>query len=70
MYLKIFLFLLGFGISVIGLTYIVGYLNLLTLNYSFLYYIKFIITRIECLIVVIGFILMTLSMNIKVNKNV
>lgn len=67
MYLKIFLFLLGFGLSVIGSTYIIGYLNLLTLGYSFLDYIKFIITRLECFNILFGFILIFISIN--VNKN-
>lgn len=65
MYFKIFIFLLGFGLSVIGFTYIIGYLNLLTLDYSIFDYIKFIFSRIECLNSLIGFILIYISVNKK-----
>ena len=57
MYRKIFLFLIGFGLSVIGFVYIISYLNLLTIGYNFLYYVNFIIRRIECLYAPIGLIL-------------
>lgn len=56
---RIFFFLLGFGLAVIGSTYIVGYLNLLTMGYSFFEYLIFIFKRGECIIAVIGFLLIT-----------
>lgn len=56
---RIFFFLLGFGLSVIGFTYIIGYLNLLTMGYSFIEYILFIVKRLECIIAIIGFIMIT-----------
>lgn len=65
MYQKIFLFLMGFGFTVIGLVYIISYLNLLTIGYNFLYYVNFIIRRIECLYAPIGLILIFLSINIE-----
>ena len=40
MYQKVFLFLIGFGLTTIGLVYIISYLNLLTIGYNFLYYVK------------------------------
>lgn len=64
MYQKIFLFLFGFGLTVIGFVYIISYLNLLTLGYNFLYYVNFIIRRIECLYAPIGIILILISINI------
>ena len=64
MYKKIFLFLLGFGLTVIGFVYIISYLNLLTLGYNFLYYVNFIIRRIECLYSIIGLIIIYISINI------
>ncbi len=64
MYQKIFLFLLGFGLTVIGFVYIISYLNLLTLGYNFLYYVNFIIRRIECLYSIIGLIIIYISINI------
>ena len=57
-----FTFLTGFGLSLIGLLYIITYLNLLTIGYNFFEYVKFIISRIECWNVVLGFILIYLSM--------
>jgi len=56
---RIFFFLLGFGLSVIGATYIIGYLNLLTMGYSFYEYLIFICKRGECIIAAIGLILIT-----------
>ena len=58
MFLKTFIFLFGFGLTIISLSYIVIYLNLLTLGYNFLEYVNFIIRRIECLNFFIGLVLM------------
>ncbi len=58
---RVFFFLLGFGLSVIGFTYIIGYLNLLTMGYSILEYIQFIMKRYECIIAVIGLLMITLA---------
>ena len=56
---RIFFFLLGFGLSVIGFTYVIGYLNLLTMGYDFLEYLIFISKRYECIIAIIGFLIIT-----------
>ncbi len=64
MYQKIFLFLVGFGLTIIGLLYIISYLNLLTIGYNFLYYVNFIIRRIECLYAPLGLILIFISINL------
>lgn len=56
---KVFFFLLGFGLCVIGFTYIIGYLNLLTMGYSFYEYLEFILKRYECLMAIIGFLMIT-----------
>jgi len=56
---RIFIFLLGFGLSVIGFTYVIGYLNLLTMGYSVKEYIIFISKRYECIIAIVGFLLIT-----------
>lgn len=58
---RIMFFLLGFGLMVIGFTYIITYLNLLTMGFSFISYIKFIFTRVECLFGFIGFFIITLT---------
>lgn len=59
---KVFLFLFGFGLTTIGFVYILSYLNLLTLGYSFLEYVQFIISRIECLNAPLGIIIMALTL--------
>lgn len=64
MHKKIFLFLIGFGLSIIGFMYIITYLNLLTIGYNFLYYANFISRRIECLYAPLGLILIFISINI------
>lgn len=65
MYKQIFLFLMGFGLTVIGFIYIISYLNLLTIGYNFYEYVNFIIRRIECIYSIIGLILITISINMK-----
>lgn len=61
MLFRIFLFLIGFGLTTIGCVYIICYLNLLTLGYNFFEYVNFIIRRIECLNAFFGIIIMTIS---------
>lgn len=56
---RIFFFLLGFGLSVIGFTYVISYLNLLTMGYTFIDYLLFISKRYECIIAIIGFLMIT-----------
>ena len=58
---KFLIFLFGFGLSVIGLSYIIIYLNLLSIGYNFFEYVNFIIRRIECLNFILGVIFMILS---------
>lgn len=58
---RIFFFLLGFGLSVIGFVYIISYLNLLSIGYNFFEYVKFIIRHLECLNAFIGIIIMLLA---------
>lgn len=59
---KYVLFLFGFGITIIGLMYIILYLNLFTLGYNFSFYVNFIIRRLECYNFIIGIIIMFISM--------
>lgn len=61
---KIFIFLIGFGLTTIGLIYIILYLNLFSFGYNFFDYVNFIIRRIECLNTVVGIILIFISFNI------
>ncbi len=58
---RFFFFLVGFGLTLIGCIYIIIYLNLTTIGYNFLDYVKFIIRRPECLISVVGLIIIYFS---------
>ena len=64
MFLRFFLFLLGFGLTTIGFVYIICYLNLLTIGYNFIDFVNFIIRRIECLNALFGIIIIYLSITI------
>ena len=66
--IRIFFFLTGFALMVIGFVFLILYLNLLTIGYNFLDYGKFIIRRIECYYTIIGFILILLTITIKGDK--
>ena len=59
--------LLGIGILflAISLFFMILYLNLLTLGYSFFDYVHFINSRIECLIFYIGIILVIVGLKKK-----
>lgn len=61
MLVRVFLFLTGFGLTVIGSVYIISYLNLLTIGYNFWEYVNFISRQIECLYFVLGLVLMFLT---------
>lgn len=66
---RIFFFLIGFGLTVIGFSYIILYLNLMSIGYNFSQYVNFIIRRVECYYSVIGIVIMILSMMIKGDRN-
>lgn len=57
---RFFFFLLGFGLMVIGFTYVITYLNLLTMGYTIYNYFIFILSRVECLFTIIGFVIISL----------
>ena len=63
--IRVFFFLLGFGLMVIGCSFIILYLNLTTMEYNFLEYVNFIIRRVECYFSIIGFLIMILSITLK-----
>lgn len=64
-----FLFLIGFGFTIIGFMYIITYLNFMTIGYNFTEYLAFIGTRFECLLAIIGIILITIVIFKKGEKN-
>ena len=55
------MFLVGFGLSIIGFMYIILYLNYLSIGYTFIDYFKIILSKIECWLALIGLILITIS---------
>ena len=54
-------FSIGFGFLLIGSIYIISYLNLLTIGYNFIEYVKYISVRPECLITLLGIIIIYIS---------
>ena len=65
---RVFFFLVGFALMVLGLSFLILYLNLLTIGYKFSFYANFIIRRVECYYTVIGFIIVLLTITIKGDK--
>lgn len=58
---RILLYILGIILTSIGLFFIIIYLNLLTIGYSFSDYVNFIIRRPEFYYLIVGFIILTLT---------
>lgn len=68
MIIRIFFFLFGFGLCVIGLMYTILYLNLMSMGYNFLNYVNFIKGRSECYLTIFGIIIMLVSIYLKGDK--
>lgn len=66
--MRIFFFLVGFAFLILGNTFIILYLNLLTLGYNFSFYVNFISRRIECYYAPIGFLIILLTLITKGDK--
>lgn len=63
-------FLTGFGLTVIGSVYIICYINLISIGYNFYEYVNLISSKIECLFMPIGIIIMIICIYIpKGGKN-
>ena len=58
---RIFLFLIGIILVSISISFMIIYLNLLNMGYSFLEYVKFISMRVEVLIIFVGILLLYLT---------
>jgi len=67
--MRIFFFLVGFGLTTIGCTYVITYLNLLSFGYTFFEYLEYIATRLECYYTVIGFLMITIVIFYKGEQN-
>ena len=57
---RMLIFLIGFGLMVIGFTYIITYMNLISMGYSFKEYLIFITSKFECLFALIGLIMVSI----------
>lgn len=68
--MRIIMFLVGFGLSIIGFMYIIAYLNYLSIGYNLLDYFKLIFSKIECLLAPIGLIILSISIFMKGEKYV
>ncbi len=55
-----FLFLIGFGLSIIGFMYIILYLNYLSIGLSIKEYLNFISNRGECYLAIIGLFILSI----------
>lgn len=62
MLLRVFLFLIGVVLCATGLCFMILYINILNMGYSFNNYVNFIIRRAECWIILFGIIFIFLSM--------
>ena len=60
MFLKIIIFFIGIILTILGITSIILYLNLIPMGYTFLEYVNFIIRRFECISLIIGLIIIFL----------
>lgn len=70
MRIKYLIFLIGFGLTSIGLAYIITFMNYIIIGYNFKEYVYFIIRRMEFYYILVGIILMTISIYSKgENKN-
>ncbi len=66
---KFFLFLIGFGFMLLGLSTLILYINLFSFGYNFKEYIEYIIKLPELYYFIIGFFLVNLSIFSKGDKN-
>ena len=61
---RLFLLLLGIIISSIGLTFIILYLNLISIGYSLIDYLKYILTNFYSLLFIVGIIIIYIAIKI------
>lgn len=70
MLVRIFLFLVGFGLMVIGFTDIIIYMNYMIVGYTFNEYVNFIIRSNEFIYVILGFTIINLCIFVKGGKHI
>lgn len=67
--LRLMMFLLGFGLSIIGFIYIITYLNYLTVGYTWNEYMHLLLTKPECLLALIGMFILCIVIFARRNDN-
>jgi len=70
MLIKIITFIIGFVLSSLSLTFLLLYLNILNLGYSFIEFVNFIIRKWELYLFFVGIILMVLSLRKDKNNDI
>ncbi|WP_346729027.1 hypothetical protein [Lederbergia citrea] len=63
------IFLIGFGFAVSGGVSVIAYLNLTTMGRDFREYFKFILSRPECYLLLIGLVMITVALYAEDKKN-
>jgi len=58
---RVILFIIGLLLSTIGFSFIIIYLNLLVMGYTFLEYLMYILKKVECIIFFIGYLFIIFS---------
>lgn len=61
MIFRFFILLIGFGLSVAGGISLLAYLNLLAAGFTFIYYLQFILHRIEFYFFLAGLLIVIIS---------
>ncbi len=68
MFTKLFLFLTGFGLMIIGFSTIILYINLFSFGYNFKEYVSYIVKLPELYYLIIGFIMINFAIIKKGDK--
>lgn len=68
MFIKLFLFLTGFGLMIIGFSTIILYINLFSFGYNFKEYVSYIVKLPELYYLIIGFIIINFAIIKKGDK--
>lgn len=70
MLIKSLIFIIGFILSSLSLTFLLLYINVLNIGYSFLDFINFILRKWELYLFFIGIILMAISLRKEKNNDI
>ncbi len=57
---RIILFLIGFVFMIIGFSYFIVYINLLSFGYNIIEYLNYCFTRYECWLLIIGLFIISI----------